>query len=237
MKKAISSNILRWAKRIKCINLLGGKCKLCGDNNIFHLVFHHVDSDTKEYTLNELKNYRWSIIDKELKKCILLCANCHKDFHFNRDYIECNSRDTINRRQLKMLFLNYKNAKCEKCNYNKNIQALVFHHKYDKNFEFSGFRGVIDMNNLDFNIKKELDSCILLCNNCHTEEHCDIDFFENYKNEIYEKVKNYCEKQKKLPINDIINLYKSGVKQNEIAKKYNASKGTICDIIKKYNIK
>ena len=106
----------------------------------------------------------------------------------------------------------------------------------DKNFEFSGFRGDIDMNNLDFNIKKELDSCILLCNNCHTEEHCDIGFFEKYKNEIYEKVKNYCEKQKKLPINDIINLYKSGVKQNEIAKKYNASKGTICNIIKKYNI-
>ena len=33
-----------------------GKCKECGDNNIFHLDFHHINGD-KEFTISRIKTY------------------------------------------------------------------------------------------------------------------------------------------------------------------------------------
>lgn len=40
-KKSIQ--ILVLAKKIKGIKLLGSKCEICGNENIFHLSFHHID--------------------------------------------------------------------------------------------------------------------------------------------------------------------------------------------------
>lgn len=51
--KLISSKILKFAKKIKCINILGGKCKNCGDDNIFHLTFHHLFD--KEFEISDVK--------------------------------------------------------------------------------------------------------------------------------------------------------------------------------------
>lgn len=48
-KKRISTKILQWAKKVKVIEILGGKCEHCGNYNIFHLTFHHTDSTEKEY--------------------------------------------------------------------------------------------------------------------------------------------------------------------------------------------
>jgi hypothetical protein len=47
-KKLLSTKILHWSKKIRAIELLGGKCEMCEDNNIFHLCFHHEDSEEKE---------------------------------------------------------------------------------------------------------------------------------------------------------------------------------------------
>lgn len=61
--------------------------------------------------------------------------------------------------------------KCEKCGYNKSIWALQFHHKNsnEKDFELSSKynNGVVDMQLL----YNEVDKCVLLCANCHAEEH------------------------------------------------------------------
>ena len=73
------TTILIWAKKLKAIKLLGGECEYCGDNNIFHLVFHH--KKDKLYNINDIKSYRWDIIEKEIKKCSLLCHNCHNELH------------------------------------------------------------------------------------------------------------------------------------------------------------
>jgi hypothetical protein len=139
-KKLISTKILKFAKKIKMINLLGEKCEMCHTNNIFHLCFHHPDKN-KESNLCELKLFRFSKIEKELKKCILLCNNCHKELHANIDK-NCDSYSTILRRKTKKLLLGYKNCKCEKCGYDKNQTALVFHHTNgdDKLFIFNAIR-------------------------------------------------------------------------------------------------
>jgi len=236
-KKNVSTRILRWVKKIKSINKLGGKCEICNDDNIFHLVFHHLYSEEKEDCINNMLNLKWSIIEKELDKCQLLCANCHKELHFNKDFKNSSSNITIKRRENKQILIEYKNCKCEKCNYDKNNQSLSFHHLKDKKFIFNAFRNDINIIELQDYIKKELDNCILLCQNCHIEEHSDVEFFNNHKKEIYDKVINYKEKQSKLPINEIMKLYKNGMKQIDISKKYNASKGTISDIIKNNKFK
>jgi hypothetical protein len=62
----------------------GGKCMRCGYNKCINaLEFHHKNPDEKEFTLSHLKNYSFTkIIRDELDKCELVCANCHREIHF-----------------------------------------------------------------------------------------------------------------------------------------------------------
>lgn len=64
-----------------------------------------------------------------------------------------------------------KGGKCERCGYNKCEGALQFHHlnPNEKAFALSNINisKTVDMNKL----LKEVDKCILLCANCHAEEH------------------------------------------------------------------
>ena len=55
------------------------KCHRCGYVGSFaQFDCHHIDPDTKFKNLSELKSYSKEVIVKELEKCILLCANCHR---------------------------------------------------------------------------------------------------------------------------------------------------------------
>ncbi len=63
---------------------LGGMCQHCGYNkNLSALHFHHLEAEHKEFPLGlrSLSNKREDSLRKELKKCILLCANCHAEEH------------------------------------------------------------------------------------------------------------------------------------------------------------
>lgn len=77
----------------------------------------------------------------------------------------------------------------------------------------------------------------MICRNCHFEEHTDVDFFNKYKKEIYDKVINFKEVQKELPKEEIYKMYDNGMKQIEISKHFNASKGAISGILKLYKKK
>ena len=62
----------------------GGKCEKCGyDKNMAALEFHHLHPEEKEFTLDSrnLERHSDEEILKEFDKCILLCANCHAEFH------------------------------------------------------------------------------------------------------------------------------------------------------------
>lgn len=67
--------------KLKMIEYKGGKCELCGYNkNISALDFHHIDPTTKRFTLSDTR-HSWEETRKELDKCILVCANCHRELH------------------------------------------------------------------------------------------------------------------------------------------------------------
>ncbi len=70
----------------KAILLLGGCCTDCKRtwDCVAVYDFHHLDGTKKAYTVGDLfGSATWSIIEKELEKCILLCAVRHRIRHYN----------------------------------------------------------------------------------------------------------------------------------------------------------
>jgi predicted HNH restriction endonuclease len=69
--------------RQMAIEYKGGRCQKCGYNTcVDALEFHHSDSSLKDFSISE-KGYTrsWVATKEELDKCILLCANCHREIH------------------------------------------------------------------------------------------------------------------------------------------------------------
>lgn len=67
---------IRNRKKIKAVELMGGKCSVCGYNRILRaLHFHHLNTDEKVGNISRLYDKTWEEMKKELDKCILLCAN------------------------------------------------------------------------------------------------------------------------------------------------------------------
>jgi len=78
----------RWKSKIELVNKLGGKCERCGyDGHPAALQFHHKDPTNKTFQLNSNKLLTKDR-NKEVKKCILLCANCHSIEHTNKELLE-----------------------------------------------------------------------------------------------------------------------------------------------------
>jgi 5-methylcytosine-specific restriction endonuclease McrA len=67
----------------KAIQYKGGKCVICGYKKSKNtLTFHHINPKEKSFGLSSRGITRaWSKVQKELDKCILLCANCHAEVH------------------------------------------------------------------------------------------------------------------------------------------------------------
>ena len=67
-------------RKEKIVKLHGGKCSVCGyDKCINALEFHHIDPDKKTFGI--ANKYGANEMFEEAKKCILLCANCHRELH------------------------------------------------------------------------------------------------------------------------------------------------------------
>ena len=232
-KKIINQKILRYVKKIKSINQLGGRCEICGENNIFKLTFHHKNVNDKEFEFSSLgKDKRWSVLKKELEKCNLLCQNCHRELHYKVISLD-------KRRNDKLIYLEYSGGECVKCGYNKCPSSLTFHHKdpEEKDFSIGSLSERINsIYELSERIKNEIDKCDLLCANCHVLEHSDIDFFNENKDLIEKKVDSYKEIQKKINREEVYKMYDDGFSQKDISLYFDSSMGTISDILKPYKI-
>lgn len=68
----------------RCVLHKGGKCEKCRyDKCIAALEFHHLDPTQKDFTISDVKKKvaNWQLVVKELDKCIMVCANCHREIH------------------------------------------------------------------------------------------------------------------------------------------------------------
>jgi len=65
------------------------KCTHCGFFHIACLDFHHVDPSTKLDSVHRLvNNGQFALAKEEMKKCIVLCANCHRIHHHKEKVLQ-----------------------------------------------------------------------------------------------------------------------------------------------------
>lgn len=98
------------------------------------------------------------------------CFDCSPHYENGDNHSRAMTITAI-RRAIKIQLVKYKGGKCERCGYNKCINALQFHHtnKDEKDFNISNYTcsKYLDLDK----VYEEVDKCILLCANCHAEEH------------------------------------------------------------------
>ena len=115
--KCSSDAVQKRRNKIKLMSIeyKGGKCEICGYNKcIAALEFHHLDSAEKDFGISA-KGYTrsWEKVKEELNKCILVCANCHRELHYLKDINEI--KYTIADENLK-IETQSKRYYCSKCN-------------------------------------------------------------------------------------------------------------------------
>jgi 5-methylcytosine-specific restriction endonuclease McrA len=185
-----SERVKRWREniKIKAVDLFGGKCKNCSYNFCFDaLDFHHKNPKSKEFHFGRIiaNPIAWKKLIIELKKCILICANCHAEIHdgllqykkgqfkkLKKRPLEIKYRNAtktkIRRRINKEMAIAAFGGKCGICNYSKSKAALQFHHliKHKKEYAISNISS-----HSWKKIELELKKCILICACCHREIH------------------------------------------------------------------
>lgn len=57
-------------------------CTKCNESRHWLLDFHHIDPTKKDFQLSQGERYGWEKVEQEIDKCVVLCSNCHRDFHY-----------------------------------------------------------------------------------------------------------------------------------------------------------
>jgi hypothetical protein len=81
------AKVRRWERKARAVEHKGGVCEHCKQS--FHpsaFDFHHLDSGEKHKDPGLMMSHSDASLFKELDKCILLCANCHRIEHFHNGY-------------------------------------------------------------------------------------------------------------------------------------------------------
>ena len=72
-------------RKLELVTAAGGRGVRCGySRNLAALAWHHLDPRDKRFNLDlrAMSNRSQAEITLEVRKCILLCANCHAETHF-----------------------------------------------------------------------------------------------------------------------------------------------------------
>ena len=83
-KKCASEAVQKRREKTKelLVEYKGGKCEICGYNRcIGALEFHHINPDEKEFGVGDGDTRSFNKNKEEADKCILVCANCHREIH------------------------------------------------------------------------------------------------------------------------------------------------------------
>jgi uncharacterized OB-fold protein len=85
MSSSNSQKVVEFRQRRKKLALeaFGNRCGICGyDKCPQALDFHHLDPTQKDFSLSTTGVTRsWTKTVPELRKCVCLCSNCHREVH------------------------------------------------------------------------------------------------------------------------------------------------------------
>jgi hypothetical protein len=104
---------------------------------------------------------------------IKYCSNkCKQKAHYDSVKNQPNTyhSQTLRALRRKIELVDLKGGECSNCGYSKNLAALHFHH-LDPNLKEIELDVRRLGNNKMESLLKEVEKCILLCANCHAEEH------------------------------------------------------------------
>ena len=77
----IRRNVLKQEFRHNMLSFLKNKqCTICGEQDIRTFELDHINPKEKLFNVSQAVRlgYSWSAVETELKKCRILCANCHR---------------------------------------------------------------------------------------------------------------------------------------------------------------
>ena len=91
--------------RLELIEYKGGKCEICGYCKCYDaLEFHHKNPEEKEFGISNGNTVSIEKLKKEVDKCSLLCANCHREVHANINLLKTNETKKIENEHLNNFF-------------------------------------------------------------------------------------------------------------------------------------
>lgn len=106
MPKTNSENVCNFVRNRKTnlISLFDGKCCICGFDKFQEaLEFHHVNPEEKELKLSANVMVALDKQIKEARKCVLVCANCHRGIHAGYYKVPDNYQQFFNEEQAQHL--------------------------------------------------------------------------------------------------------------------------------------
>jgi hypothetical protein len=86
----------RYQQKKAYVNSQKVECKKCGETRFYTLDFHHKDAKTKDFTIGRFKKGALQTIQKEIDKCVVLCANCHREFHYLMSEVQITLDEYLN---------------------------------------------------------------------------------------------------------------------------------------------
>lgn len=142
----------------------GKFCYICKEKETCCLDFHHIIPSKKILSVSKMvnKGKPKKLILREIRKCIVLCSNCHIKLHKGTGTISGRNCSYIEKFVIKL-----KNNGWCFCG-EKNPNCLQFDHLRDKKFTI--MEGIRKRKKFD-EIKEEISKCVLICSNCHRKKH------------------------------------------------------------------
>lgn len=140
----------------------------CGESYHKCLEFHHLDKSLKIENVSKMINKCVSvdIFKNEIKKCKIMCSNCHRKLHFYKT-------PTNRALKFKIAYKTKTVVGCKFCN-EKHYACLDFHHLHNKIDTIGNMTKQKKYNLSD--ITNEIKKCIVICTNCHRKLHDNILF-------------------------------------------------------------
>lgn len=133
---------------------------------------HHI---AKKLNISQTTSYYWirryNLTTQKKHHC-RKCGESNSSKFSPGRFTECRKCRVLEQKgrykKYKKELIDYMGGKCQLCGYNKCMAALDFHHKNpeEKNPNWKNIRSWTPSKS-----KKEIDKCILVCRNCHSEIH------------------------------------------------------------------